>query len=181
MAIPFISGAQIDEYDDWYTKSGRYKGWKYIVVHHSATRSGNAKSFDRFHTRQGYGGLAYHFVIGNGSGSKDGEIEKGWRWKEQVTGTHVSVNSWDKNIFGIGVCLVGNFQKSLPTKKQWDSLVALTAELVRDHKVKIDNIITHRLVRFDDGSRLEQTSCPGDKFPIQNLRKAVRNRLKKKT
>jgi len=107
----------------YYKKVDIARGWKYIIIHHSATASGSAKAFHKYHTDQGYGGLCYHFVIGNGNGLPDGRIEEGFRWKEQIAGTHVDENSWYHNIFGIGICLVGNFDKEKPTKKQ---IVALT-------------------------------------------------------
>src|SRR5574342_132619 len=49
--------------------------WKYIVIHHSATEKGNAARFDEYHRKKrGWEyGLAYHFVIGNGTLSGDGE------------------------------------------------------------------------------------------------------------
>ena len=48
--------------------------WRYIVVHHSETREGNARAFDYYHrhVRGMENGLAYHFVIGNGTSSGDG-------------------------------------------------------------------------------------------------------------
>jgi hypothetical protein len=42
---------------------------------YSAIKDGNAASYDRAHRRRGMeNGLAYHFVIGNGVDSGDGEI-----------------------------------------------------------------------------------------------------------
>ena len=40
--------------------------WRYIVVHNSGTRQGNAKAFDYYHlhVRRMPNGLAYHFVVG---------------------------------------------------------------------------------------------------------------------
>ena len=38
--------------------------WTTIVLHHSATPSGNASLFDKFHRGKGWDELGYHFVIG---------------------------------------------------------------------------------------------------------------------
>ena len=59
--------------------------WKGIVIHHSGTKMGSAKGMDRVHReeRKMANGLAYHFVIGNGRGMKDGEVYIGNRWKKQ--------------------------------------------------------------------------------------------------
>ena len=34
-------------------------------------------------------GLAYHFVIGNGTSTGNGQIEVGDRWRRQINGGHV--------------------------------------------------------------------------------------------
>src|SRR6185436_2610222 len=94
--------------------SGR---WQWIVGHHSAIKYGNAAIYDRAHRERGMeNGLAYHFVIGNGIDSGDGEIEIGPRWLKQLKGGHVHRD--DINESGIGICLVGNFEDTKPTSKQ---------------------------------------------------------------
>ena len=97
LPIVYASGPSWDEI---YAKDvNPAKGWKYIVIHHSASNSGNAQQFHKLHKDKGYGGLAYHFVIGNGNGAPDGNIHESFRWKEQIIGTHVDINSWYHNIF----------------------------------------------------------------------------------
>jgi len=58
--------------------------WRYVVVHHSATEAGSAAGMDRYHREERHmeNGLAYHFVIGNGHGMRDGDITIGNRWRE---------------------------------------------------------------------------------------------------
>src|SRR5580765_4139378 len=64
--------------------------WRWIVVHHSGIKYGNAEIYDRQHRERGMeNGLSYHFVIGNGIDSGDGEIEVGGRWLKQLKGGHV--------------------------------------------------------------------------------------------
>ena len=152
-----------NDYDDWYyKKSESYKGWKYIVIHHSATKAGSVKSFHKFHTQQGYGGVAYHFVIGNGNGMKDGEVKETFRWKQKIAGTHVSVNSWEHNVFGIGVCLVGNLENKPPTDAQMKALKKLISKLKEEFRIEDKNVIGHKHVQYDDASnKTEKTACPG--------------------
>ena len=97
------------------------RAWQYLVIHHSGTEQGSAAAFDDYHRRKRRmeNGLAYHFVIGNGTGSTDGLIEIGDRWKRQIHGGHVR-SDWYNNT-GIGICLVGNFEKQRPTTKQMQS------------------------------------------------------------
>ncbi len=172
------------DWGDIYNKSDRIsKGWKYIIIHHSATKSGNAKGFHRFHTKQGYGGLCYHFVIGNGKGAKDGEIQEGFRWKDQIAGTHVDINSWYHNVFGIGICLVGNIENQKPTEKQMGSLLKLVRKLMKEHNIKAENVLTHKTVphgemTWDNESinvqikrkKFASTLCPGKMFSIKKFR-----------
>src|SRR5439155_15411047 len=54
--------------------------WRWIVIHHSATPTGSAAKFDRDHRAKGWDELGYHFVIGNGTETRNGQIEVGPRW-----------------------------------------------------------------------------------------------------
>ncbi|MEA3188348.1 MAG: hypothetical protein QOD99_2178, partial [Chthoniobacter sp.] len=110
--------------------------WRYIVVHNSGTKQGNAKIFDYYHrhTRKMPNGLAYHFVIGNGSSSGNGQIEIGDRWRRQINGGHV--HSDYLNNIALGICLVGDFNRSTPTKAQLDAL----DELIRYLRKRVGEI-----------------------------------------
>src|SRR5206468_376854 len=81
--------------------------WQFIVVHNSGTRQGNARAFDYYHrhVRRMQNGLAYHFVIGNGTSTGNGQIEVGDRWRRQINGGHV--HSDYLNNISLGICLVG--------------------------------------------------------------------------
>lgn len=139
-------------------------GWEKIVIHHSATNEGNAYNFDEYHrkTKKWKHGLAYHFVIGNGTHSKDGEIEIGNRWKKQIHGAHTI--KMDINRISIGICLVGNFEEDKkPTYNQFESLVGLVNYLSKRYKISDSNIIQHNQVTKG------HTVCPGKNFPYQEL------------
>lgn len=137
------------------------RDWKYIVIHHSASESGSAAEFDKYHReKRGWeNGLGYHFVIGNGRGSPDGEIEIGNRWRKQIDGAHAGVPEY--NHYGIGICLVGNFNDSYPTAAQMASLSTLVDYLQERCRVPSENIIMHRHFR--------ETDCPGRNFPYYKL------------
>ena len=121
-----------------------WRDWKHVLIHHSATRSGNAARFDRFHrrTKKWRDGLAYHFVIGNGHGSKDGFMEVGRRWRRQVPGPHSGDIAM--NEASIGICLVGDFQREQPTVNQMKTLVELTRSLQQEFDISIENVLLHR-------------------------------------
>lgn len=136
--------------------------WKYIIAHHSATPYGNAKSYDSVDRRHGMeNGLAYHFVIGSGRDSKDGEIEIGSRWTKQLHGGHVS--KWSYNNHGIGICLVGNFEKTKPTGRQ----IAAFTELV-DY---LGNGLLGGNYKFMVHREVNATLCPGRNFPTSAMHK----------
>lgn len=137
--------------------------WRHIILHHSATASGNAAVFDRYHRERRHmeNGLAYHFIIGNGSQSADGQVEVGSRWTRQINGGHVRSLALNEN--SIGICLVGNFEVTSPTRKQ----VAACIELVGFLKLKLlgdrPDILFHRELHG------EHTLCPGRNFPANQF------------
>jgi hypothetical protein len=136
--------------------------WKYIVIHHSATRTGSAASFDREHRERGWEGLGYHFVIGNGTGSGNGEVEVGYRWRRQCRGAHAG--NLDYNERGIGICLVGDFETGYPTAAQMTGLYALVRFLQARCGIALANIIGH------DDVPGKQTRCPGKNFSVAAFR-----------
>lgn len=139
--------------------------WKYIVIHHSATAKGNAARFDHYHRkdRKWQHGLAYHFVIGNGSFSGDGEIEVGGRWEKQIHGAHTA--NMDCNRVAIGICLVGDFENGgAPTENQLDSLVRLIQYLSRKYNIASSDILQHKQVHQ------KCTACPGKNFPFAEIK-----------
>ena len=144
--------------------------WRYIVVHNSGTRQGNAKAFDYYHryVRKMPNGLAYHFVIGNGTSSGNGTIEIGSRWTRQINGGHV--HSDYLNSIALGICLVGDYNRDRPTKEQLEALDELIQYLRKrvgktDHKLAV--VKPHR----DINPPQWPTDCPGDRFPYGWLQK----------
>lgn len=105
-------------------------------------------------------GIGYHFVIGNGKGMPDGEIEPTFRWKQQMQGAHAGVA--DYNQHGIGIVLVGNFEGEAPTAAQVTSAKRLVRILTREYEIKTSEIIGH--------SDVKPTECPGNHFPLIEIR-----------
>lgn len=144
--------------------------WQFIVVHNSGTRQGNAAAFDYYHrhVRRMQNGLAYHFVIGNGTSTGNGQIEVGDRWRRQINGGHV--HSDYLNNIALGICLVGDFNRDQPTRAQLDCAEELIRYL-RQRCGKIDNhyavVKPHREVNPPRWA----TDCPGDVFPYSWFRR----------
>lgn len=139
--------------------------WTHVVAHHSAIDAGNAAIYDAAHRRRGMEhGLAYDFVIGNGRDSGDGEIEIGPRWLKQIDGGHVRNPYY--NAHGIGICMVGNFEKHRPTDKQLIAFASLVDWLRIDAPLGSKPKFTvHRWVDP------HHTVCPGRYFPYTTMKR----------
>jgi len=142
-------------------KRGR---WQYIIVHNSGTRQGNARVFENYHrkVRRMQNGLAYHFVIGNGTSSGNGEIEIGSRWTRQINGGHVA-SDYLNNI-SIGICFVGDYNRDRPTEAQLaalDELIRYLRGRVGKTKGRISIVKAHREINP------KPTDCPGNRFPYR--------------
>lgn len=126
-----------------------------IVIHHSATTSGSAAAYAKYHVEnRGWPGIGYHFVI-----DKDGTINL-TNYLETIS-YHVS----GQNTRSIGICLTGNFDIQQPTTAQLNSVV--------------------RLIRFlsDQLGRLPikghndyaAKSCPGNNISTQYIEQLAYN------
>ena len=148
--------------------------WRYIVLHHSASASGNYDEIDREHRKLlGYDGCGYHFVIGNGNGSGDGQIEVAQRWNNQKQGVHCrNARSHDVDEYGIGICLIGDLDQQPPTPRQVAATQALVAYLSQHYHIDPDRVSTHAHLAATP------TVCPGKYFPttLRGAREARRTR-----
>jgi hypothetical protein len=141
------------------------RNWKYLVIHHSATRSATLEAIERWHRETLHTDDAgYHFVINNGraEGTRDGEITPTTRWLEQRAGAHCHVAGRPEfNEQGIGICLVGHFNREQPTAAQMASLEALTAALADRYHIPLEHVVGH--------GELKNTECPGTLFPMRTF------------
>ena len=135
--------------------------WKYTVVHNSGTRQGSARAFDFYHrhTKHMPNGMAYHFVVGNGTTTGDGQIEIGERWRRQINGGHV--HSDYLNNIAIGICLVGDFNRDQPTRAQYAALQELITYL-RKRVGRVDRRLS--IVKAHREINPVPTDCPGNLF-----------------
>jgi hypothetical protein len=110
--------------------------WKYVYIHHTQTPAGNAMTLG--HATDGMGD---HFLIGNGDGLLDGEIQIGQRWnQQQVALPPGGAKAIDAACISIG--LVGDFDKTVPTPTQLRRLSQLVGALQGElHVVKNDVLV----------------------------------------
>ena len=138
--------------------------WTWIVIHHSATPDGGAARFNRMHQAKGWDELGYHFVIGNGTDTRDGQIEVGPRWPKQKWGAHDKTPGNEYNLHGIGICLVGNFDVNHPSDAQIKSLEKLVAYLMKTYRIPASRVLGH--------GETKATDCPGRFMNVAVVRRA---------
>jgi len=136
--------------------------WRGILIHHSATESGNVAEFDADHRKnRGWLMVGYDFVICNGDGGPDGLVQTTDRWRKQIQGAHAGPGLREYNEHWVGICLVGDFNQSRPTPRQIASLRRLVRYLQERCGIPEGNVRGHRDVR--------EAECPGRLFPAGEL------------
>jgi len=140
----------------------RANDWNWIIIHHSDSAYGSAAIINEWHRARGFDELGYHFVIGNGTNSGDGQIEVGPRWPIQKWGAHDNALDNRYNTNGIGICLVGNFNDTHPTAKQMRSLIRLVVYLMRTYDIPADRVLGH--------GETKVTQCPGRFLNVASIR-----------
>ena len=162
----------------WYPSGGIKNRWQTMVVHHSASPRDTPQGMDNHHRNErGWpNGLGYHFVIGNGVNYPDGQIYVGGRWKRQISGAHCANKAGTYfgtyrpggffNDYGIGICLIGNFNQTSPTRKQTESLKRLVSFLTARTGVPFSRIYGH-------GHITKTTACPGRNLTRSSLRRTL--------
>ncbi len=118
------------------TKSPTFPGrWKYLYIRHTRTTGGDAMTLGA-----STNGLGDHFLIGNGDGCMDGEIQITQRWNQQISalpplpGSHVDPAC-------ISICLVGDFDRSVPTPTQLRRLAQLAGTLQGRLGISAENVV----------------------------------------
>ncbi|QDU34716.1 N-acetylmuramoyl-L-alanine amidase [Poriferisphaera corsica] len=124
--------------------------WDRIVIHDTRASDGSADSLNAIDAELGKGGLAYHFVVNNGSEKQDGLIEIGYRWQRQESGAYfdiddtmteaVKVNNREFNDFGIGIAVVGDLDRKPLTDKQMSELIWLVRQLQKQYRIPQDRV-----------------------------------------
>ena len=121
-----------------------------ITVHHTTEPSNISRLSDiqylniieKSHHERGMACIGYHYIIG-----RDGKIYQGRPIKYQ--GAHVLSNN--KN--NIGVSLIGDFNKRMPTKAQLKSLNSILYSLRKKYHLPATRVYGHK--------HLGKSECPG--------------------
>lgn len=138
--------------------SGR---WRYVYVHHSKTRSGSASTLS---AKDG-SGLADHFLVGNGDGVDDGHIQISHRWLAQKSALPPE-GAAEINADAISICVVGDFDASLPSSQQMKRLTQLVTTLQDRLNIPRDRVLLATDVR-------NTPAGAGRYFPATAFRQAL--------
>jgi hypothetical protein len=103
--------------------------WNRVEVYYSRTTSGNAQDLAVVSSLRGTPRADFHFVIGNGKGVGDGQIQYTDNWTKQLT---------DNGI--IRICVVADLYNSPATDYQIRRTTALVDALSRKFNIKTQYI-----------------------------------------
>ena len=139
----------------------------HLVIHHSATPSGDVARFRKEHQARGYSDIGYHEVIGNGKGLPDGHISRGRPHEQDGAGVY------GNNSGKLQVCLIGNFERSdqgytgKPSPRQMAALGHwLHVNGRRYGMTDYRKVVGHREITLAGHG----TACPGSEMPLREIR-----------
>lgn len=132
-----------------YTPSARPKSAiMHIILHHAAAPKCTPQQVHSWHLANGWAGIGYNYFV-----AKDGTIYEGRT--ELQCGAHTE----GYNTSGMGICCEGNYQVETMPDAQRKALV----ELLQDLRSRYGNLPIKGHKHFN------ATSCPGDKFPLDEI------------
>lgn len=134
----------------------------YLIIHHS-TRMIDSSWLIRLRHRwlRRWEEIGYHYILGNGLISREGEIYKGRPSNYQ--GAHC----YGYNARSLGICLIGNLDRYRPGFRQLRSLVRLLRQLMAEYGISADRVLGHNET---EGC---QKSCPGVCLAMDRIRKIL--------
>ena len=138
--------------------------WTSIVIHHLGQPAGDVETIGRDHRNAGLQGLGFHFLVGNGNGLGDGDVQMGYRWLSQVTAARpadITPSNWSDGT--ISICLVGNGNRRPFTEKQTVHLWHLVQRLQQELSIPASQVFLGRELGT-------QNDSPGEFFAEAQFR-----------
>ncbi|MBU4162484.1 peptidoglycan recognition protein family protein [Patescibacteria group bacterium] len=133
---------------------------KYLIIHHTE-RNNDFPFFVRLRHKylRGWDDTGYHYLIGNTRPfTKNGKLYTGR--SEEFEGAH----TLGYNGNSLGICLIGNFDKVIPSEKQFETLFSLLEEKIKKYNVTVENVRGH-----SEFPNVEK-SCPGKLLNMNYVR-----------
>lgn len=125
-----------------------------IILHHADASNCTAEDIDRWHKKNGWTCIGYHFFV-----KKDGTIYRGRQ--ENSVGAHAG----GANSNSIGICFEGRYETEQMPNAQVEAGKELVAYL--KNKYNISKVQKH--------SNVCSTSCPGKNFKFDEIANSTAN------
>ncbi len=127
-----------------------------IVIHHTHNPNLTVESTHKLHIeRFKWAGIGYNYFI-----EKNGDIFEG-------RGMYVGAHAKNHNRDSIGIALAGNFDETLPTENQIESLIDICLDFMIHYDIGPNRVIGHREIEG-----VEKT-CPGLLFDMNKFREML--------
>lgn len=137
---------------------------KYLVIHHTVTKSdATPDDIALLHKARGWSGIGYHFVI-----TSDGMVH----YVGDISTARANV--LNKNEQVIGITIVGDFTKHLPTDEQIRSAHDLCKFFIEETPSIPTLNSWSQLVGHKD---LQATACPGTSWPDDMRQRIIDRRV----
>ena len=94
-----------------------------------------------------------------------GKVVETDRAKAHLWGAHVSRRK--RNVFALGICLVGNFDETTVPDEQLASAISLTRSLMSKYGIPAENVTLH------GETEGESSRCPGKNFPKEQFMRGI--------
>ncbi len=105
--------------------------WSCIEIYYSGTKAGSIEQLASLSSLAGPEDIDCHFVICNGLGSGDGQIQPTEKWQRQYL---------IRNLNAIGICVIADGKTTRPTDFQIKSVEALVEALHRKFNIPPESI-----------------------------------------
>ncbi|MDO8301638.1 MAG: N-acetylmuramoyl-L-alanine amidase, partial [Sedimentisphaerales bacterium] len=112
--------------------------WNCIEIYYSRTTGGNLTQLASLSGLTNARDVNFHFVVYNGRGGNEGQIQSTERWLQQFS--CIPGGSWYGTGSTIRICIVGDGKKIMPTDCQLKRTAALIEELSRKFNIAPKNI-----------------------------------------
>jgi N-acetyl-anhydromuramyl-L-alanine amidase AmpD len=115
---------------------------EYLIVHHTGGTDADPLAdtshhtfaiVNEWHVAKGWGKIGYHYFI-----DKEGILTQGRLDDEE--GAHTI----GYNQKSLGICLAGNFDLTMPTQAQIDTLTKLLNDKVKQYGIPVEKVVPHR-------------------------------------
>jgi len=112
--------------------------WRCIEIYYSGTRAGNIEQLASLSGLAGPEDINCHFVICNGLGGDNGQIQSTEKWQRQWSS--IPGRTWYGNGQTIRICIIADGKTAHPTDFQIKSIEALVEALYRKFSIQPESI-----------------------------------------